>query len=258
MPFWHRLLPHSCSSSPFFLTVRGRLTIKPFSALSLCGQTWPTHKTCCRSASHPKGLGRDGGSKSTIHHFVQCLQRDRQSQTSRSVNSPCWRLASRTTNNCSWAEALRWSCQGCSDPPIGLQSLWITHVHMRKDGECTWAAWTINFVAEVLPDTNVTAIWMTSYGERSSEPRCQQLKSQSAWCGMTTNDLMDSLFCPGPKEKPRLGIWQYQTHMQSPIFATHPPSQMQQPRTQNKNDKYARLSNTHIFYPFATGGTTRP
>ena len=94
-------------------------------------------QTCCRSASHPEGLGRDGGSKLTIHNFVQSLQRDRQSQTSRGVNSPCWRLASRTTNNCGWTEALRWGCQGCSGPPVGLQSLWTTYVHMRKDGECT-------------------------------------------------------------------------------------------------------------------------
>ena len=36
--FWHQLLPHSCSSSPFFRMVRG-----PLSALSLYGQTWPTH-----------------------------------------------------------------------------------------------------------------------------------------------------------------------------------------------------------------------
>jgi len=41
-PSWHQLLPHSCSSSLFFLMVCGRLTIKPFSVLSLCGQ--PTHQ----------------------------------------------------------------------------------------------------------------------------------------------------------------------------------------------------------------------
>ena len=102
--------------------------------------------------------------------LYKASKRDRQNQTSRSVNSPCWRLASRTTNNCSWVEDLRWSCQGCSGLPVGLQSLWTTHVHMRKDGECTWAAWTIPS-----QKCNVTATWMTSYGEQSSV-RCDNTR----------------------------------------------------------------------------------
>jgi len=80
--------------------------------------------------------------------------------------------------------------------------------------------------AEALPDNNnVIVIWMTSYGEQSSELRCQQVKNQVknqwAWCGMTTSAQMGPLFCHEPEENPWPGMWHMhmhtQTHMQSLI-----------------------------------------
>jgi len=70
---------------------------------------------------------------------------------------------------------------------------------------------------EALPDNNVTVIWMTSYGERSSEPRSQQLKSQWAWRGMTTNAQM-GLILPWARGKPM--AWDVSGHIPGHGFSS--------------------------------------
>ena len=78
---------------------------------------------------------------------------------------------------------------------------------------------------------------MASCGEQSSENRCQQLKSQSTWCGMTTNAQMGPLSCHGPEESQWPGTWQYQTHMLSLTLAKQQLNQVQQPKDSAEQDR---------------------
>ena len=104
-------------------------------------------------------------------------------------------------------------------------------------------------VAEALPD-NVTVIWMTSCGERSSEPRCQQSKSQSSWCGMTTNTQMGPLL-PWVRGKPMAwDVTVSDTYAESHIGNTATkPGAAAQKTAQNKIDKYSKLASTLYLLP---------
>jgi len=101
--------------------------------------------------------------------------------------------------------------------------------------------------------------WITSYGERPSDLRCQQLKSQWVWCGMTTNGEMGPLSCRGPEENPRPGMWQFPIHMRSPTLAAQLLSQVQQLIRQHRTrlTSMPYWSALTFFYPFAmkTAGT---
>ena len=107
--------------------------------------------------------------------------------------------------------------------------------------------------AEAPRDNNVTAISTTSCGELSSAHICRQSRNQSVWCWTTTRGLMGQLFCPGQEESLWPGMWLYQTHYAESHIANTAitPGAAAHTSAQKTTDKYAELSKTHVFYPFA-------